>query len=115
MASRIHERKNQKGYVIYFNNPITRENKQIGSSVDLKSCIEIARDKDVEFYSKHPYLVPSGITLDKKNKRFRVYTRYNIFKSQKTLMDAVEQKHNIINDLTEIKYISTGKNSIKTN
>ena len=115
MATRIHKRKEKNIYVVYFVNPINKENKQIGSFTELKKAIELARDTDSEFYSKHPYLIPSGITLDKANKRFRVYTRYNIFKSQKTLMEAVEQKQNIISDLTEMKYIDSGKNSVLTN
>jgi len=115
MATRIHKRKSQNSYVVYFVNPISKENKQIGYFTELKKAIETARNKDSEFYSKHPYLIPSGITLDKSKKRFRVYTRYGMFKSQKTLMQAVEQKQNIISDLTEIKYIDTGKNSVLTN
>ena len=115
MASRIHLRKTKASYLIYFSNPITRESKQIGSRVKLVDAIELARDKDAEFYSEHPYLIPSGITLDKQNKRFRVYTRYGTFESHKTLMQAIEQKQNIIKDLTEQKYITTGKNSITTN
>ena len=115
MATRIHKRKSQNTYVVYFVNPIDKNNTQIGSFTDLKKAIELARDKDAEFYSKHPYLIPSGITLDKVNRRFRVYTRYGFFKSQKTLMQAVEQKQNIISDLTEMKYIDTGKNSVFTN
>lgn len=115
MASRIHKRKNQKGFVVYFVNPIDKCSNQIGSFVDLDKAIELARNTDSEFYSEHPYLVPSGISLDKKNKRFRVYTRYGYLKSQKTLMQAIEQKQNIISDLTEMKYITTRKNSILTN
>jgi hypothetical protein len=115
MATRIHKRKSQNTYVVYFVNPINKENTQIGSFTDLKKAIELARDKDSDFYSKHPYLIPSGITLDKANRRFRVYTRYGVFKSHKTLMQAVEQKQNIISDLTEMKYIDTGKNSVLTN
>ena len=115
MASRIHKRKSQNTYVVYFVNPINKENAQIGHFSNLKKAVELARDTDAEFYSEHPYLIPSGITLDKSNKRFRVYTRYGIFKSQKTLMHAVEQKQNIISDLTEMKYIDSGKNSLLTN
>ena len=115
MATRIHKRKSQNTYVVYFVNPIDKENTQIGHFTELKKAIEMARNKDSEFYSEHPYLIPSGITLDKANKRFRVYTRYGVFKSQKTLMQAVEQKQNIISDLTEMKYIDTGKNSVLTN
>ena len=115
MATRIHKRKLQNTYTVYFVNPIDKDNKQIGNFNDIKEAIELARNTDSEFYSEHPYLIPSGITLDKANRRFRVYTRYGVFKSQKTLMQAVEQKQNIISDLTEMKYITSSKNSILTN
>lgn len=115
MASRIHKKKSQNSFVVYFVNPINKSNEQIGSFENLDDAIEICRKTDVDFYSEHPYLVPSGITLDKANKRFRVYTRYWTMNTCKTLMQAVEQKQNIINDLTELKYISSGKNGLLTN
>ena len=115
MATRIHKRKEKNTYVVYFVNPIDKVSGHKGSFTDIKKAIELARDLDSEFYSKHPYLIPSGITLDKANRRFRVYTRYGVFKSQKTIMQAIEQKQNIISDLTEIKYIDSGKNSVLVN
>ena len=115
MASRIHKRNDKESYVVYFVNPINRDNSQIGSFSKEKDAIKLAREKDSDFYSKNPYLIPPGISLDKANKRFRVYTRYGNMKSHKTLMEAVQQKQNIISDLTEMKYISTGKNNIITN
>ena len=69
MATRIHKRKEKYLYVVYFENPINKENKQIGNFTEFKKAIELARDTDSEFYSKHPYLIPSGITLDKANKK----------------------------------------------
>lgn len=115
MASRIHKRKSQNGYIVYFTNPILRISNQTGSFTDIDLALELCRSQDCEFYSEHPYMLPTGITLDKANRRFRVYTRYGNMKSHKTLMDAVSQKQDIINDLTESRFIKSGCNSLMVN
>jgi len=115
MASRIHKRKDSNTYIVSFANEITNRSSQVFSSSIKKEAIEKCRDLDCEFYSENPYLIPPGISLDKEARRFRVYTRYGHMKSHKTLMDAVEQKHNIINDLIEMKNMWTGRTSLITN
>ena len=115
MASRIHKRKDSDVYIVSFSNDITSVSTQMLSTSDKKKAIEKCRELDSEFYSENPYLIPPGISLDKANRRFRVYTRYGFFKSHKTLMSAVEQKHEIIADLIEMKDLWTGKNSLMTN
>lgn len=111
MASRIHKRSNNNNYIVYFVNPINADNTQIGTFKKKEDAIELAHKKDIEFYSKHSYLVPSGITFSSYNKRFRLYTRYGYLGSHKTLMEAVEEKQNIINDLTQLKGITRNKST----
>lgn len=109
MASRIHKRKNGK-FCVYFLDPVsgTKGTKQMGTKTKLEDAIDLASKCDIDFYSKHTYLVPSGITFDKNNGRFRVYNRFHIYDSHKTLMEAIEQKHMILNDLTSMKYLKKG-------
>lgn len=101
MASKIHIRKNGT-YTIIFQNPLGgkyKTAKVLTTLKNLQDAIDRCNLEDVKFYAKHPYLIPSGISLDKANKRFRVYNRYHTYTSCRTLMQALEMKNEIINDL----------------
>lgn len=115
MASRIHIRKKNKGYVATFTNPIDKTNKKFNTT-NIDNAYDFCSESDLGFYKEHSYLLPSGISLDKENDRFRVYSRYGYISTPfKTLMEAEEYKHNIISDLTEMKNIKTGKNGLFSN
>ena len=105
MASKIYRDRTKDNFSLYFFNPIEKTKEYIKTSKDKSILENIARERDIEFYSNHKYLIPSGITIDTKKKRFMVYNRYHKYKSQKTLEDALQQKEEIIRDLTTPKYI----------
>ena len=118
MASKIHKRKDNGKFVLSFQNPMDKTNnsKQIKTSSDFDEIRREAEKLDYEFYSKHPYLIPHGISLDTKNRRFRIYTRFGYVATFFTLNEAIKAKLQILEDLTSPKYnkknfglISNGK------
>jgi hypothetical protein len=109
MATRIHKHRLNKRYEVYFKNPIKNKSHRVTSFKSKEDAINLAKEMDVSFYAEHPYLIPPGISLDVKNSRFRVYTRYTTMKAHSTLTQALEQRQNIIDDLVEPKGFHKGK------
>lgn len=109
MATRIHYREDRNNYLVYFSNPLNKKDNKKIHNLTKNEAVKKAQELDYKFYNKNRGCIPSGITLDSSNKRFRVYTRYGILKSFKTVLEALEFRQNILIDLTEPKYLTTGK------
>lgn len=106
MASKISKRKDTGYYILRFVNPVdkTNNNTHLATSKDLNKLIKQAEELDYNFYSANPYLVPSGISLDKRDKRFRIYTRFGYIEEFGTLNEAIKCKLEVIEDLISPKY-----------
>ena len=104
MASIIKYRKEINQYYLRFNNPLDRADSGAKkSSKNLDVILQEANKLDIELYGKYPALLPDGISVDRANNRFRVYTRYGIIGSTKTVREAMEIRLNVLEDLTTFR------------
>lgn len=57
----------KKNKIIRFNNPITGEREYLGVN-----SISLLINREIEFYTEHSYLLPKGIYIDKRTRKFVV-------------------------------------------
>ena len=77
MSTKIYYKENL--IQVYFTNPITKE--KIEKSFvfkNKKKAIELANQLDFDFYSKNKGFLKRGISVETKNKRFRLFVRLSI-------------------------------------
>jgi hypothetical protein len=103
MSSSISLNKRNGKSILHFYNQITIKTDYIDSYEDAKAAEKEANKLDIDFYSKHPTLLPKGVSVYKNNFRLIVKgklvtsSKKNFYiGSAKTLKEIKEIKLNVI-------------------